>query len=219
MNAWLRPWTRLCGGLVQVPLQVTDQARAVVDDAQQQRLDPGPGAGEHAARGVVEVQVPQRRDMLDLEAADLQTLQAIARCQGAVGCALGPCLAEHALRLEVAPDGRVGRHGHCAVRQRDAQIVEVQLHRPARVLAVLRHQDGDDLGSRLGNWPHRRAADCAASPSDRRRAGPRSTSAPAWRHRSAHRGPIGMAPGLGRQCASARHATARPRAVRPAAGR
>ena len=33
-------------------------------------------------------------------AADLQALKAVARCQGAVGCAFGPCLAEHALRIE-----------------------------------------------------------------------------------------------------------------------
>ena len=45
-------------GLVQIPLQVAHQARAVVDDAQQHRLDPDPGAGQHLARGVVEVQVP-----------------------------------------------------------------------------------------------------------------------------------------------------------------
>jgi hypothetical protein len=61
-------------GLVQVPLQVAHQARAVVDDAQQHRLDPGAVASEHLARGVVEVQMPQRRDVLDLVAAHLQLL-------------------------------------------------------------------------------------------------------------------------------------------------
>jgi hypothetical protein len=44
---------------VEIPLQVADQARAIVDDAEQHRLDPGPGAGQHLARGVMEVEVPE----------------------------------------------------------------------------------------------------------------------------------------------------------------
>jgi len=37
------------GGFVEIPLQMADQTRAVVDDAQQQRLDPGAGAPQHLA--------------------------------------------------------------------------------------------------------------------------------------------------------------------------
>ena len=80
MNAWRQPVHEALRGLVEVPLQVAHQARAVIDDAQQHRLDPGAGAGEHLARAVMEVEVPQRRDVLDLEAANLQLLEAIARC-------------------------------------------------------------------------------------------------------------------------------------------
>jgi hypothetical protein len=101
-------------GLVQVPLQVADQARAIVQDAQQEGLLPGARAGEHAARAVVEVQVPQRRDMIELEAAHLAVLEPVAREHRARARALGCRLAEHPLGLEVAAHGRIGRHGQPA---------------------------------------------------------------------------------------------------------
>ena len=92
-NAWRQPVHQALGGLVEIPLQVADQARAIVEDAEQHRLDPGAGAGEHLARAVVEVQVPERADVLDLEAAHLQLLEAVAGRQRAVGGPLGPRLA------------------------------------------------------------------------------------------------------------------------------
>ena len=51
-------------------------------------LDPGAGAGEDLARGVMEVQVPQRRNVLDLEAADLQLFEPVAGRDGTLGGAL-----------------------------------------------------------------------------------------------------------------------------------
>lgn len=55
------------GGLVEVPLQITDQARAIIDDAEQQRLDPDAGTGEYLARGMIEIQMPKGTDMIDFE--------------------------------------------------------------------------------------------------------------------------------------------------------
>jgi hypothetical protein len=45
------------GRLVEVPLQVTDQARAVVDEADQHRRRPLAASGEDLARAMVEVEV------------------------------------------------------------------------------------------------------------------------------------------------------------------
>lgn len=144
--------------LVQVPLQVADQARAVVQDAQQEGLLPGARAGEHATRAVVEVQVPQRRDMIELEAAHLAVLEPVAREHRARARALGCRLAEHPLGLEVAAYRRVGRHAQPSAGECCAQIVHVQLRGPARVLAVLLHQGVDDARRQAreaapGAWP------------------------------------------------------------------
>jgi hypothetical protein len=64
------------GGLIEVPLQVADQTRVVVDDRQHQRCGPGPGTGEHLARTVMEVQMPEGVNVLGLVAAHLAGLQA-----------------------------------------------------------------------------------------------------------------------------------------------
>ena len=92
----------LCGFL-QIPLQVADQARAIVDDAEQERFGPGAGGSDDAARAVMEIQMPERADVIDLEAADFELFEAVAGRQCAVGRALGPCLFEHALGAKVAP--------------------------------------------------------------------------------------------------------------------
>ena len=144
--------------LVQVPLQVADQARTIVQDAQQEGLLPGARAGKHATRAVVEVQVPQRRDMIELEAAHLAVLEPVAREHRARARALGRRLAEHPLGLEVAAYRRVGRHAQPSAGECCAQIVHVQLRGPARVLAVLLHQGVDDARRKTreaasGAWP------------------------------------------------------------------
>jgi len=46
------------GGFIQIPLQMADQAGVSVDERQQQRCGPDPGAGPHLARPMVEVQIP-----------------------------------------------------------------------------------------------------------------------------------------------------------------
>src|SRR5436309_1474018 len=66
--------------LVQVPLDMADQARAVVEDRQQDRPHPLPSSGEGFVRAVVKVEMPESADVLRLVAAHLALL---ALLQGA----------------------------------------------------------------------------------------------------------------------------------------
>lgn len=61
--------------LTRVPLGVAQEAGPIVDEADQQRLDPLTPARQHLARAMVEVQVHQLQDVLDLVAADLALLK------------------------------------------------------------------------------------------------------------------------------------------------
>jgi hypothetical protein len=134
------------GGLVEIPLQVADQPRAIVDDAKEQRLDPPAGAGEDLAGGMMEVEMPEGADVVDFVAPDFQPVEPIAGQQCAGGRPFGRRLAKHPLRLEVTTDRRIRRRRRAAPGQGDSQIVEVQLHRPARMLVILRCQDLDGCG-------------------------------------------------------------------------
>jgi hypothetical protein len=66
------------GGLVEIPLQMANQARAIIDDAQQHRLGPGAGPREYRAAGMMEIQMPKGADVIDLEAPDLQSFEPVA---------------------------------------------------------------------------------------------------------------------------------------------
>ena len=103
----------LCG-LIKVPLQVAHQAGAVIDHAQKHGGDPQAFAGKDLARAVVEIKVPKCVDVVQLKAAHLQLLQAVAGSERPSRCALRGCLTEHAMRLEVAADRRVGRQRNVA---------------------------------------------------------------------------------------------------------
>ena len=96
------------GRFIEIPLQMADQARAVVDHAHQHRRHPDTLTREHLARAMMEIEMPQRAHMVDFEAAHFKPLQPIARGKGAGSGALGLGLAEHALRFQIAPDGRIG---------------------------------------------------------------------------------------------------------------
>ncbi len=65
------------GGLIEVPLQMADQAGVIVDDRQQQGLDPDATPGQHLARAMMKVQMPQGMDILGFIAAHLAGLQAL----------------------------------------------------------------------------------------------------------------------------------------------
>ncbi len=113
------------GRLVEVPLQVADQARAVVDESDQHRRRPEAVSGEDLARAMVEVKVKQRADMLDFEAAHLQLFEPVAGQHRALGGALGAGLPVHALAEQEAPYRRIRGHRQAGGLQRDAQVVQV----------------------------------------------------------------------------------------------
>jgi len=127
------------GGLVEVPLQMADQAGMVVDDAEQQWLDPLSGRGEHLPGAVMEIQVPQGERVLDLEAAYLAVLQALLGfyCPGALALRCAPTM--HSLRLEKSAQRGVGRQRsqRRVLGYRRGEIVVMQLHAPAGMLLVL----------------------------------------------------------------------------------
>ena len=85
--------------LVGVPLSVTKEARAVVDEADQEGFDVGAAASQHLARAVMEVQVQELQDVFDLVAAHLALLEPVAGGDGAVGAALRRPPAHQPLRL------------------------------------------------------------------------------------------------------------------------
>jgi hypothetical protein len=83
--------------------------------------------------------------VLDFEAAHLQLFEPVAGQHRAFGGSLGAGLPVHALAEQEAPYRRIRGHGRAGGLQRDAQVVQVQLGRPAGVLPVLRRQGGDGL--------------------------------------------------------------------------
>ena len=60
-NAWREAVRDDLGGLGQIPLQMTGKARSVVEHAEQDRRHPLAALGEHLARAVMAVPVPQSR--------------------------------------------------------------------------------------------------------------------------------------------------------------
>lgn len=100
--------------------------------------------------------MPKGIDVVHLEAAHLQAFQPIPRSQGPGGGALHTGLAKHALRQEIAAHRGVRRQRGVTVFESGAQVVKVQLHRPAGMLAVLLGQgvnDGLRQTGEVGNTP------------------------------------------------------------------
>ena len=141
-------------GLIKVPLQVAHQAGAIIDHTQKHGRDPQAFAGEDLARAMVEIKVPQCIDMVEFKAAYLELLQAVTGSERSGRCALRCGLTEHAMGLEVAPDRRVGGHRDVAAFELGQQVVEVQLHGPARVLSVLGGESLDELRVQAGELPY-----------------------------------------------------------------
>ena len=123
---------RLCGFLG-VPLQVTAESGAVIEDAQQMGLCPLPVPTEDGARALVKVEVPETVDVGDLERAPLAYLEGLFR----VARSLLPCPEETSL-THVPSHRRVARkRGEARVLSSErAEIVVVELNRPSRMLAV-----------------------------------------------------------------------------------
>ena len=114
-------------GLVQVPLNVAGEPRAIVEHRERHRRDPDALAGKHFARSAVEVQMPQPVHMVELEAAHFARLQALAGGEHPGGGAgAGAALLEQTLRFHITPERAVGRHRRLVTQGR-AQVVGMQL--------------------------------------------------------------------------------------------
>ena len=72
------------GRLGQIPLQVTGEPRAIIDNAKQDRRHPFAACGQHLARAMVAVPMPEPVDVLGLVAADLAIDDAGLRAIGAI---------------------------------------------------------------------------------------------------------------------------------------
>ena len=70
---------QVLGGLREVPLDVAAQSRVVIEDAQRDRAQPLAAGSEHLERSVVEIEMPQRPDVLGFVAADLARLAPLFR--------------------------------------------------------------------------------------------------------------------------------------------
>jgi hypothetical protein len=80
----------------------------------------------------------------------LQLLEAIACQNGTLGSSLGSGLTVHALGQQVAPNRGLRSHGRVAHPASHAQIVQVQLRRPAWMLAVLGGQRRNGHSAQAG---------------------------------------------------------------------
>jgi hypothetical protein len=129
------------GGLVEIPLQVTDHTRAVVEHTEQERRLPAAVRAHDLARAVVEVRVPETVDVLGLVAADFARLQRLtcSRCAGTSPAAL-PL---EPLGLEVSPNAVDRSNGseRELLPGQGLEVVGVELRAPARVGVVLGHQN------------------------------------------------------------------------------
>lgn len=125
------------GGLVQVPLEMTDQAGAIVEDAEEDGLDPLAGAGGDRLGAVVEVEVPQAMNVLDFVTADFHLLQPLPGGLRPFALPFGSCRPHQAARAKKSADRGVGRNRKPGVPVPAEQIVVMELDGPAGVLPVL----------------------------------------------------------------------------------
>lgn len=109
----------LFGTFAAIPLRVTQVARAIIDEADQQRLDPFAAASEDFARAVMEVQVQQLQHVLDFIAAHFARFQALACGDGALALASCGALPPQTQSFEVTAHARIRR---IAVRARNDAI-------------------------------------------------------------------------------------------------
>ncbi len=88
----------------------------------------------------MEIEMPQGMDVVDLETAHLDLFPMGAGGERPVRSARWPGTAQQAVLLHVAPHGGVGRQ---VAAQHHAQIVDMQLAGPLRMILVLLSDRGD----------------------------------------------------------------------------
>ena len=137
------PVHEVLSGLGEIPLQMAAQTRVIVEDAQGDGTLPLAAGSEHLERAVMEIEMPERPDILGFVTADLAFFATLLRA-GFAGTAVGrrPRLADHAMRLHVPadrrvrtepPQRRIGLH-------RRGEVVIVQLVGPVRMVLILSQQ-------------------------------------------------------------------------------
>ena len=128
------------GRLVEVPLEMADEAGVIVEEADQPWSRPLSARREHFARAVVEVGVPEGMGVRDLEAAHLAVVEAL---HGVVlrGRIVGgdPAPAEKVVGFGIPANRGVGRQGTDLRFRRHPgrEVVVVQAEAPALVRGVL----------------------------------------------------------------------------------
>jgi len=138
-----QPMRDVLGGLRQVPLQVTGQPRAIVENAEQDRRAPLAARGEDLARSIMAIPVPEAVDVLGLVATHLAVIEPRLRTLGAGGPprrSRPPPV--QAVCVEEAAQCRVGRHRpkRGLLRRERDQVVVVKLGAPALVRGILGKQ-------------------------------------------------------------------------------
>ena len=134
------PMGEALGRFAAVPLDVTGQARVVVEHAQHLGPDPASLSDQDLARGLVVVEVPEAVDVLGLVAAHLASFQTFPGEKLPGGrMARKPFPARQPLALHVTQERGVGRErsdGRLAEHEL-LEVVVVQLHAPRGVVVVL----------------------------------------------------------------------------------
>ena len=152
-------------GLREVPLNVAAESRMIVEDAQRDGAQPLAAWSEHLERAVVEIEMPQRPDVVGFVAPNLARL-ASRFGDDLAGSSLGlkPRLGHPAVSLHVPPDRgiraerpqrRIGLH-------QGGEVVVVQLIAPVLVIAVLENQplgEGSGQGHLAAVFAHGAAQD------------------------------------------------------------
>ena len=121
------------GTFAAVPLDVTGQARVVVEHAQHLGPDPASLSGQDLARGFVIVEVPEAVDVLGLVAAHLASFQTFpGEKLSGCGMARKSSPAHKALALHVTQERGIGRErsDRGFAEHELLEVVVVQLHAP-----------------------------------------------------------------------------------------
>ena len=136
-------------GFIPKEFRMGDEPGVVIQDAQQNRIDPLTVGLEHAQRAVMKIQVPQSVDVFVFVAAHLPSFVTVLGGPGTRTVNWSPARAlEQPLALHAAHQRGIARHGTGLRLLFDyhPQVVKVQLVTPTGMLPILKGQQFDELG-------------------------------------------------------------------------
>ena len=141
--------TQFASAFGQIPLEMTAEPGAVIEDPQQNRIYPLAVGPQHAQGAVMKIQMPESIDIFAFVAADLPGFVAPLGCSrsGTVDRPAARTL-EQPVTFHVTQEGDVGRHGTGLglLFRHHGQVVEMKLVTPTGVLPVLLGQQWNDPG-------------------------------------------------------------------------